>query len=152
MQSFLSRPAAGNVGSQLMGSCCVHKPPNLGFVVIIVGIGNGIINRINRKCIMGLFLFILILNHFFRFCLIWALGGSNIRQKNGGRLTKILPARQTNLGEFLGQPFAENTYSKNQHNSCGAGRCQQRGSQADLLAHTRVWARTQFLLLQVYWY
>jgi len=37
---------------------------------------------------------------FFGFCLIWALGGFNIGQKNGGRLTKISPARQTHFWEF----------------------------------------------------
>jgi len=44
---------------------------------------------------------------------MWTLGGSNIGQKNGGKLTKILPARQTHFWEFFGQPFGENTFSKN---------------------------------------
>ena len=50
---------------------------------------------------------------FFGFCLILALRGCNIGQKNGGRLTKTMPARQTHFGEFFGQPFGESTFSKN---------------------------------------
>ena len=53
-----------------------------------------------------------VLGVFFGFCLIWALAGSNIGQKTGGRLTKILPARQTHVWEFFGQPFGETTFSK----------------------------------------
>jgi len=34
-------------------------------------------------------------------------------QKGRGRLTKILPARQTYFWEFFGQPFGENTFSEN---------------------------------------
>ena len=47
------------------------------------------------------------------FCFIWAVGGGNIGQKCRGRLTKILPARQTHFGDFFGQPFGENTFSTN---------------------------------------
>ena len=49
---------------------------------------------------------------FFGFCIIWALGGSKIGQKTGGRLTKILPAEQTHFWGFFGQPFGTNTFSK----------------------------------------
>ena len=56
------------------------------------------------------FVFILILCFFFGCCLIWALGGCNIGQKGGGRLIKILPARQTHFGDFFGQPFGKNTF------------------------------------------
>jgi len=49
---------------------------------------------------------------FFGFCFIWALGGFSIGEKDGGRLTKILPAKQTYFWEFLGQPFGENTFPK----------------------------------------
>ena len=49
---------------------------------------------------------------FFGFCLTWALGGVNIGQKIGGRLTKILPARQTHFGGCFPQPFGGNTSSK----------------------------------------
>jgi len=37
----------------------------------------------------------------FRNLPIWALGGSNIGRKTRGRLTKILPARQTIFFEVL---------------------------------------------------
>jgi len=42
-----------------------------------------------------------------------ALGGSNIGQKGRRRLIKILPCRQTHLGDFFGQPFEGNTFLKN---------------------------------------
>ena len=58
------------------------------------------------------FVFFVDSRSFFGFCLIWALGGSNIGQKTGGRLTKILPARQTHFGGFFGQPFGEKTFSE----------------------------------------
>ena len=38
---------------------------------------------------------------FFGFCVLLALGIFNMGQKDVGRLTKILPARQTNFGEFF---------------------------------------------------
>ena len=41
------------------------------------------------------------------------LRGSKIGQKTWGRLTKIVPARQTDLGEFFGQTFGENTFLEN---------------------------------------
>ena len=50
---------------------------------------------------------------FFRICLIWALGGYKIGQKNGGWLTKISPARHTHFGEFFGQLFGPTKLSKN---------------------------------------
>jgi len=34
-------------------------------------------------------------------------------QNGRGRLSKILPARQTHFWEFFGQPFGQNTFSKN---------------------------------------
>ena len=47
------------------------------------------------------------------FCVLLAFGVFNIGQKDGAWLTKILPARQTHFWEFFGQPFGENTFSKN---------------------------------------
>jgi len=35
---------------------------------------------------------------------MWALEGANIGQKEGGRLIKILPARQTHFGSSLASP------------------------------------------------
>ena len=55
----------------------------------------------------------IITRSFSGFCLIWALGGFNIGQKGGGRLNKILSARQTFFGEFFGAAFGESTFSKN---------------------------------------
>ena len=43
----------------------------------------------------------------FGFCVLLALGGFNKGQKDGRRLSKILPARQTHFWEFLGAPFGE---------------------------------------------
>jgi len=34
-------------------------------------------------------------------------------KRRAGRLTKILPARQTHFGKFFRQPFGENTFSQN---------------------------------------
>jgi len=42
-----------------------------------------------------------------------AWGGSNIGQITRARLTKILPARQTHVWRFFGQPFGGNTCSEN---------------------------------------
>jgi len=39
------------------------------------------------------------------------VGVFNIGQNDGRRLTKILPAKQTRLGEFFGVPFRETTFS-----------------------------------------
>ena len=50
---------------------------------------------------------------FFWFCLIWALGGSNIGQKTRGRLIKVLRARRTYFWRFFGQPFGASTSSAN---------------------------------------
>jgi len=49
---------------------------------------------------------------FFGFCVLWASGGFNIGQKDGGRRTKILPGRQTHSWEFFSATFGENTFSK----------------------------------------
>jgi len=46
------------------------------------------------------------------FCLIWALGGSNIGQKTRWKLT-IMPSGQTHFGRFFGQLSGENTFSEN---------------------------------------
>jgi len=62
--------------------------------------------------IYGIFLYINS-RSFVGFCVIWALGGSNIGKKKGGRVTKIVPARQTHFGEFFGQSFGEITFSIN---------------------------------------
>ena len=48
------------------------------------------------------------------FVCLWALGVFYLGQKTGGRLTKILPARQTHFVEFVCQPFGETTFSQQQ--------------------------------------
>ncbi len=41
------------------------------------------------------------------FCVLWAVGGSNIGQKSSGGLTKNSPARQTILGISLASPLGK---------------------------------------------
>ena len=41
------------------------------------------------------------------------IGESSMGQKSGGRLTKILPVKQTHVGEFIDQPFGKNIFSRN---------------------------------------
>lgn len=50
---------------------------------------------------------------FFGFCLMWAVGRSNIGQKNGGRLNQILLASKPILRGSLASPSRQQKKSKN---------------------------------------
>ena len=77
---------------------------NMFWMVNIIGNWYGIVFYFKSRSLFG-------------FCLIWALGGSDIGQKNGGRLTKILPARQTYFGGSLASPSGKTHFRTKTHHT-----------------------------------